>query len=101
MDIPPTPGPAKVDPAYSVPKGVECPRCKQVIEMAQGVTPGAGRQFKKGMILVCGSCSLICKVGDSALIPMSILEIKQLAPETQRQLMVTVKTIAARAAQQN
>lgn len=86
---------------YEVPKGVECPRCKQVIEFGQAVTPGAANVFRKGLIMVCSSCALVCIVGDSKLVPMAIAQIKALPQVQQRQLMAVCNRIAAEAVKKN
>lgn len=100
MDDVPMSGPERVDPTFEVPKGVACPRCHQVIDTAQNVTPGS-IGFHKGLIVVCSSCSLISVVGDSNLIPLSLADVKKLPPDTQRALLMTVKSIARHAAERN
>lgn len=86
---------------FEVPKNVACPRCKQVIEYGQTVTPGGRNEFKKGLILVCGSCSLICQVGDSTLIPLSLSQVKSLPKMLQAQLYVACQQVAKHAAEKN
>ena len=80
---------------YEVPNGIECPRCKHVIQFGQGVTPGAENHFRKGLIMVCANCALVSMVGDSKLIPMSKQQVLTLPKLMQAQLMAVCQKIAA------
>jgi hypothetical protein len=86
---------------FEVPKNVTCPRCKQVIEFGQTVSPEGENRFRKGMILVCGECSLICQVGDSALIPLNLQQVKSLPVNMQAQLLAVCRKVAERVASKN
>lgn len=86
---------------YDIPGGIECPRCKQKIQFAQGVTPGAGNQLRKGQILVCYQCALICMVGDSTLIPMSKGQVQSLPKMMQAQLLAVCRKVAEEATKRN
>jgi ferredoxin len=83
-----------IEKPYAVPDGPECPRCKEKITQAQDVTPDASNVFKKGKLIVCGNCALICRVGDSTLIPVSKRQVLAMPPQTQMMLMVCCKKIA-------
>jgi ferredoxin len=85
----------KIDKPYAVPHGPECPRCHQQIVEAQDVTPDASNVFKKGKLIVCGACALICRVGDSKLIPVSTKEVLSYPPRIQLMLLATCKRVAA------
>ena len=86
---------------FTVPNNVACPRCKQKIEQGQSVTPDARNEFKKGLIMVCGSCSLICQVGDSTLIPLTLAQVKSLPRLLQAQLLVACRKVAEAIAERN
>lgn len=92
-------GPA--DKPYQVPKGVECPRCKQVMQFAQDVTPGASNHFHKGKIVVCSKCALATIVGDSKLIPLSLQQIKNLPPLLRNQLLAVCRKVAENVTRNN
>jgi hypothetical protein len=83
-----------IDAPYKVPGKPTCPRCHEVILEAQDVTPDSSNVFLKGKLIVCGSCALICKVGDSKMIPVSKKEVMTYPPQIQFLLMVTCKKIA-------
>lgn len=87
--------------AYHVPKGIECPRCKQAMQFGQGVTPGATNEFKKGLIMVCAKCALISMVGDSKLIPMSKQQVMSLPKVMQFQLAAICQKLAEEATKLN
>jgi hypothetical protein len=84
-----------IDKPYAVPDGPACPRCGQKITTAQDVTPDSSNVFRKGKLLVCGSCALICRVGDSKLIPVSKKEVLSYPPRIQAMLLITCKRVAA------
>jgi hypothetical protein len=90
-----------IEKPYPVEGKPECPRCHEVIVEAQDVSPGASQQFKKGKLLVCGHCALVCVIGDSKLLPVSKRQIKSLPKETQKMLWVTCNMVAARIAENN
>jgi hypothetical protein len=83
-----------IDAPYKVPGKPECPRCHQQILEAQDVTPGSSNVFRKGKLIVCGSCALICKVGDSKLLPVSKKEVLTYPPQIQLMLMACCRKIA-------
>jgi hypothetical protein len=83
-----------IDAPYKVPGKPTCPRCHEVILEAQDVTPDSSNVFRKGKLIVCGSCALICKVGDSKLLPVSKKEVLTYPPHIQLMLMVTCRKIA-------
>lgn len=87
--------------AYDIPGGVECPRCKNVIQFGSGVTPGATNEFRKGLVLVCGHCALITMVGDSKLIPMSKKQVMAMPKMFQAQLAAVCMRIAKEATKAN
>jgi hypothetical protein len=89
------------DKPYEVPNGIECPRCKEKITEAQDVVGHEGAHFRKGKILVCATCTLICQVGDSKLIPLSMDQIKSLPKILQSQLLMVCKELAKRTAASN
>lgn len=92
---------ATIEKPYAVPNGPSCPRCKQQIVQAQDVTPDSSQQFKKGKLIVCSGCALICRVGDSTLIPVSKQEVLSYPPRIQLMLAVTCKKIAEMATEKN
>ena len=90
-----------IEKPYAVPGKPECPRCHEVIIEAQDVTPESSNVFRKGKLIVCANCALICKIGDSKLIPVSKKEVLTYPPRTQMMLLVTCKKIAESKASSN
>ena len=90
-----------IEKPYAVPDGPSCPRCKEKITQAQDVTPGASNVFRKGKLIVCGNCALICMVGDSKLIPVSKRQVLSLPPRTQMMLLIACRKISESKAESN
>ena len=86
---------------FTVPDGLACPRCNQIIRNAQSVTPGGGNTFRKGLIIVCSQCAMITMVGDSKLLPMSKADIEKLPPKLQQNLLITCNMIAQQQTKNN
>jgi len=82
------------DKPYHIQHGPSCPRCKQQITLAQDVTPDSSNVLRKGKIVVCGSCAMICRLGDSTLIPMTKKQVMALPKLTQQMLLATCLRIA-------
>ena len=86
---------------FEVPNGVNCPRCGQKIMEGQTVTPGGRNEFRKGLILVCSVCSVVCQVADSKLVPLTLDQIKSLPKMLQHQLYVACRKVAEASAEKN
>ena len=90
------------NPVFNLPSWA-CPRCRNAINVAMGVTPGATSAIRKGKIVVCGHCGCILRIGDSGIEPMKQEIFEKLAPPTKAMLKIAVDRInkinASRAAQ--
>lgn len=75
---------------YDLPKGMKCPRCHKDLSQASGLSPGHRQHFDKNQILLCSYCLLICRVGDSSLVPLALEQVKKLPVQMQRSLLVAI-----------
>lgn len=69
-----------------------CPSCQTNLKFGQDVQ-NAKREVKKHDIMVCSTCSMVSRVGDSGLVPMSKEEIGKLDKQSQLMLGVAVSSV--------
>lgn len=76
-------------PDIKVPKNLHCPACGKLFAKAIQTRPGSEPDFRKGMIVICGECSVVLQLGDSALIAMKPEAVNALPTDVKKSLMMS------------
>ena len=72
-----------------VPKNQHCPVCNSPVTNVSAVRSGPHPQFVKGTVIVCSSCSVVLRVGDSGLVQMTADAVNKLSAPSKQAIMMT------------